>query len=135
MELERRYPGARCRVRGDVLQWRGLIQPKELSVEYLVAVRYRAGERPAVKVANPKLQLRDGQRPPHLYPGNELCLYLPHAREWDPMMTIADTIIPWASEWLLNYEIWLGTGDWTGGGEHPQERTRPAARKRAGRVL
>ena len=34
-------------------------------------------------------------------------------------MNIAETIIPWASEWLLHYEIWLATGEWQGGGIHP----------------
>ncbi|MDT0651422.1 hypothetical protein [Autumnicola edwardsiae] len=27
-------------------------------------------------------------------------------------MFIADTIIPWSSEWLYHYEIWAGTGKW-----------------------
>jgi hypothetical protein len=34
-------------------------------------------------------------------------------------MLIVDTTIPWTSEWLINYEIWLPTGDWHGGGEWP----------------
>lgn len=33
---------------------------------------------------------------------------------------IADTLVPWASEWLLFYELWLATdGQWLGEGEHP----------------
>jgi hypothetical protein len=32
---------------------------------------------------------------------------------------IADTLVPWASEWLFDYELWLATGEWYGGGiEH-----------------
>ena len=38
-------------------------------------------------------------------------------------MFIADTIVPWACEWLLHYEIWLATGEWHGGGEHPSAGT------------
>lgn len=34
-------------------------------------------------------------------------------------MLIADTIVPWASEWLLHYEYWLSTGTWHGGGHEP----------------
>ena len=39
-------------------------------------------------------------------------------------MPIADTIIPWTSEWLFFYELWLATGgEWLGEGEHPPPRT------------
>jgi len=34
-------------------------------------------------------------------------------------MLIADTIIPWASEWLFHYEIWKVTKTWHGGGHDP----------------
>ncbi len=40
-------------------------------------------------------------------------------------MTLADTILPWASLWLFYYEVWLATGEWVGGGEHPGEREDP----------
>ncbi|MDY0295864.1 MAG: hypothetical protein RB296_00975 [Acidobacteriota bacterium] len=33
-------------------------------------------------------------------------------------MIIAKTIVPWASEWLIFYELWLATGEWLGGGIH-----------------
>ena len=50
----------------------------------------------------------------------QLCLYYGPAREWIPDKMIADTIVPWASEWLLHYEFWLVTGIWHGGGIHPR---------------
>jgi hypothetical protein len=35
-------------------------------------------------------------------------------------MSIADTIVPWVSMWLMHYEIWLATGVWCGSKEeHP----------------
>jgi hypothetical protein len=37
-------------------------------------------------------------------------------------MFLADTILPWAVEWLAYYEIWLATGVWYGGGEWPPRR-------------
>ena len=37
-------------------------------------------------------------------------------------MLMVDTTVPWTSEWLLNYEIWLATGTWYGGGEWPPRR-------------
>jgi hypothetical protein len=50
---------------------------------------------------------------------NTLCLFLGN-REWHVSIPIADTLVPWASEWLLFYELWLATGGpWLGEGEHP----------------
>jgi len=37
-------------------------------------------------------------------------------------MLIADTTVPWTAEWLANYEVWLATGEWHGGGEWPPRR-------------
>jgi hypothetical protein len=74
---------------------------------------------------------------PHVYPLNTLCLFLGN-REWHESIPIADTLVPWASEWLLYYELWLATGEWLGGGEHPPPgRHQPAcsARQRTPRRL
>jgi hypothetical protein len=59
-----------------------------------------------VYVARPRLQLLEGQALPHVYPLNTLCLFLGN-REWHESIPIADTLVPWASEWLLFYELWL----------------------------
>jgi hypothetical protein len=83
---------------------------------------YKLGQRPNVYVVDPRLTRRNGEQAPHLYGKSELCLYRPGRGEWSPSMLLSDTIVPWASEWLLHYEIWLATGEWTGGGEHPTVR-------------
>ena len=31
-------------------------------------------------------------------------------------MALSRTIVPWAAEWLLNYELWRFVGEWLGGG-------------------
>ena len=40
-------------------------------------------------------------------------------KEFSGEKFLSETIIPWAIEWLYYYEIWLVTGTWNGGGEHP----------------
>jgi hypothetical protein len=107
------------------------LQPTSLSDVYRIRVEYSLETNPKVFVEEPALQDRDGQRPPHVYRDKSLCLYLPGAREWDDSMYVCDTILPWASEWLLHYEIWLATGEWHGGGVHPGdglkiEKNKPA---------
>lgn len=66
------------------------------------------------------LEGRPGESIPHLFSDGSLCLHLDG--EWSPTMLVVDTTVPWSSEWLLNYEIWKGTGTWYGGGEWPPRR-------------
>ena len=101
------------------LVWLGELTPAEYTATYEVLIDHQIGKAPLVYVAPPRLQLLDGQALPHVYPLNTLCLFLGN-REWHQSISIADTLVPWASEWLLFYELWLTTGDWLGGGEHPQ---------------
>ena len=118
-KLKKRYPESSCKTKyGNVLVWKGKLKPTPLSQEYTLRLRYRLKERPEVHVIEPKLFIPEGKRLPHVFEGNELCLYF--KSDWQPDMDIAETIIPWASEWLLHYEIWLVTGEWQGGGIHPK---------------
>ncbi len=48
----------------------------------------------------------------------EICLF--RYKEFTNSMLLSNTVIPWAIEWLFYYEIWLTTGEWQGGGEHPE---------------
>jgi hypothetical protein len=82
-----------------------------------VAISYCLGGSPTVTVLDPELIRLPESDLPHVYEDDVLCLHL--AGEWTADMLIATTTVPWASEWLLHYEIWLSTdGTWCGGGEH-----------------
>lgn len=52
-----------------------------MSVEYTVGIRYAHRRRPKVKVLNPMLESRPDESLPHVYPGDELCLY--YGNEFD----------------------------------------------------
>ena len=91
----------------------------------------------SVQVVDPVIGLDPrgtSERPPHIYfnkpnPQNpRLCLYDPKERFWSPEEYIADTIIPWAIDWLFFFEGWLDTGKWAGGGRHPERRSNPCPR-------
>jgi hypothetical protein len=109
-------PDATVRLRGGRrLTMAANLQPTPMSRRYSVKIAYRLGTSPDVHVVAPHLQLhRDAEELPHTYPGEKLCLHLPG--EWSPDMYIAHTTVPWTSEWLFYYEIWLVTGRWEGGG-------------------
>lgn len=110
------------------LRWTGDLQPTPLSATYSVRIDYTP-HRPAPKVIvlRPTLRAEDVQDLPHVYAEDRLCLCYPW--QWDDARLIARTIVPWASEWLLHFEIWKFTGRWHGGGHEPAvaERTRAAS--------
>lgn len=104
---------------------RGVVRPSELSQEYIIELTYHVGKDPKVRIVDPALRgRRDGRPIPHLYGDGTLCLYRPRYNEWTPVDLIAQTILPWISEWLYFYELWLVTGEWLGGGEHPGRKGR-----------
>lgn len=120
--LKQRFPDSCSHIRSSQLIWKGLLTPTVLSKIYTVQVCYKLSKSPEVSVIDPNLETRNGENPPHLYSGDRLCLYLPQTNEWDKNMLLADTIIPWTSEWLFHYEVWLATGEWCGGGIHPERK-------------
>jgi hypothetical protein len=104
--------------------WEGRLRGFQKS--YLVSVQWRFREAvvmPHVFILDPKLRPRSGGRYediPHLIfnrrnpTESALCLYDPDSREWNSTMLIADTTVPWASEWLHYYECWHLDGIWRG---------------------
>lgn len=127
--LRRHFPEAELRLRRTRLSWTADVQPTPCSRIYRVRVSYELGKRPRAHVLTP-LAKRKGARCEHMYADDEPCLYRPHAREWTPDMLIATTVVPWLSEWLAHYEVWLAVGEWQGGGEHPDVGTSLAERLR-----
>jgi len=116
--LLRRYPNSRVVRRRERLLWSGTLTPAEYTATYELLIDHQIGKPPLVYVVRPRLRLVDGQGLPHVYLLNTLCLFLGN-REWHQSIPIADTLVPWASEWLLFYELWLATGGkWLGEGEH-----------------
>lgn len=118
--LHRRFPHERPpTVKAGLMTWTVTLQPTPMSVHYQVVISYRHRQRPRVKVVAPALESRQDESLPHVYPGDELCLY--YMDEFTGTEDfIADTIVPWTSEWLYFYECWITTGVWLGA-EAPHE--------------
>lgn len=119
--LTQRYPTASVTGSRTDLVWVGSLTPTGFSRTYEVVVANQTdGSTPLVYVAKPRLELVRGLRLPHVYALNTLCFYY-GSREWNSSMLIANTLVPWTSEWLAHYEGWLATGgDWLGGGVHDE---------------
>ena len=107
----------KCIIKNSMLTCILNICPSTESDSYKIKVSYTAKKNPIAILLSPKLQLHDGNRPPHLY-GNDksghpiLCIYYPRFNEWNSTMFLADSFVPWISTWLNAYEYWLITGKW-----------------------
>jgi|SRR5690554_632385 len=122
--LKSYFPGSRILRKNETnLLWEYELTPTPLSRTYKVKLTYSKGVGVKFYVLEPNpLPKAPGETfLPHVYSTAEqrLCLYYPKDNEWTPNMLFAKTIIPWACEWLLHYELWVMTGKWHGGGiEH-----------------
>jgi hypothetical protein len=100
--------------------WQGFLQPSPLSESYLITLRFRPDSNPETRVVSPELRVREGFKDlPHINPDGSLCLNV--LGDWQPWMYVADYVVPWVSTWLYFYEVWHATGNWLGGGTHPDK--------------
>ncbi len=122
--LKSAYHDSKCDYNKKHLMWNGKIKPTPLSKEYTVVITYELWKSPKVWVIGDELERLDDSDFPHKYDVDSenkmarICLY--RYQEFTPYKLLADTIVPWTIEWLYYYELWLATGEWLGGGEHPR---------------
>ena len=132
--VRRRWPTFKMLGRDrSVVLWQGTLRPLCKTYTVLVGLRRPGAEAeacvPSVMVVDPILRHRPDapeEAIPHIYANPAprrrslpfLCLYHPPSGDWHGGKAIADTIIPWTIHWLVCYEGWLATGEWTGGGIH-----------------
>jgi hypothetical protein len=112
LALRAYFPDVRPRLFAGRLLWTGPIAPTPTSETYRVRLEAVAHREARLFVLEPLLVPDNRQRLPHVYPDGSLCLNLRH--QWRPHMLFTDTVLPWASQWLLFYELWRVTGVWHG---------------------
>ena len=108
-EIRENFPFLNSRIIGLELTCRGSIKPTDQSLPYRIEIRYSAWRSPDVRVITPKI---DFGAAPHMYKDGTLCLFDSREQPWQRNWHLHETIIPWTSEWLMFYEIWLLTGKW-----------------------
>lgn len=121
MHLTATYPNSWAKPVRHGFDWFMKMRPKADSPEYIIKIELRENCVPQVRVVDPNpLPLAEGKTEyEHMYkPQSKQVLCLFYKDEWLPHMRVSDTMVPWAAEWLLNYEYWLITGKWEGGGRH-----------------
>jgi hypothetical protein len=139
-EIRRLFPDFRLTAHADwIAVWEGPLKPASKAYRVRI-VHFRrtffdgwtlANDYVTVHVVDPLVgaeMLTSETLLPHIY-WNErnpawpaLCLWDPAEMFWTPEMSIATTIIPWTSEWLLFFEYWQISGEFLGPGRHPPRR-------------
>lgn len=130
-QMHRKWPAFQVLRRSrSRICWEGELRPinKTYTVAIVLDIAPMDGgpPNPLVMVLKPPLRGRPGhphEALPHVYanPANPLlpllCLFHPPTDRFDPRRdSVADKIVPWTTEWLACYEVWLATGEWPGGG-------------------
>jgi hypothetical protein len=139
-EIRRLFPDFRLTAYADWIGvWEGPLRPASKSYRIRI-VHFRrtifpgwmlANDYVTVHVVDPLVganMLANETLLPHIY-WNErnpawpaLCLWDPAEMFWTPEMSIATTIIPWTSEWLLFFEYWQTSGEFLGPSRHRPRR-------------
>jgi len=116
------FPDAKIlRDRRDNFELEIDLQPSSLCEIYRIKIVYKSNISVKVYVVDKVLKIAHNRKKlPHVYSSEkqQLCLYSPSKKEWKSTQYIVNTIVPWASEWLYYYELWLIDGMWYGGGHN-----------------
>ena len=123
IDLCKRFPGGEAHITRGLLFWKAKVKPTPLSREYNIEMYYQIKKLPKIYIVGDGLSKLDDPNFPHHYCIDqdnkrvEICLF---RYDFSSDMLLSKTVVPWAIEWLYYYEIWLYTGVWNGGGEHPK---------------
>lgn len=110
--IEKHFPCFRCELRHhNLLICYGSIIPSDGCDAYKLKIEYRERGIPKIYITDPFIEPNPKY---HIYRQGHLCLYDYRESPWMAKMCLYDTIIPWAAEWLVFYEIWKLTGEWLG---------------------
>lgn len=108
--IDHHYDWLDCKIKNDLGMFcTGTLRPSSLCDEYKIEIYYQTGTPPKVYIISPKIEYNDEI---HLYYDRSLCLYYPKDMPWGKHIMLADTIIPWISEWIIFYELWKESGKW-----------------------
>lgn len=124
LDLCKMFPDSNFGITRGRLWWKAKVQPTPLSRKYNIELRYCPKKFPDIYVVGDELQNLDSDGFPHHYSididKKRVCLCLFRYYDFSSDKLLNRTVVPWAIEWLYFYEIWLSTGEWHGGGEHPK---------------
>lgn len=118
--IEQHYDFLKCRIENNVLKCTGWLQPAGCKDAYKILVEYVVGKEPKTTILYPDIQPSTSI---HMYRDHSLCLHYPPDMKWTEQTKIYAYTIPWISEWLIHYELYLTNGNKWVGKESPAHLT------------
>jgi len=110
--IEKAYDFFDCRIIRNVLTCTGSIQPDNCNSIYKVKIECVAGLEPKTTILSPYIE---PSVKIHMYKDHSLCLHYPPDMKWGVQTMIYMYTIPWISEWIIFYELYLvNGGKWLG---------------------
>jgi hypothetical protein len=121
IRMASKHPHLKLRLKRQKATWQGDWCPSELSDTYQIRITYTHRRRPVISILSPTLKVAKGKdKLPHTYSDGQFDICVHEPEEWNSRLFVADTIMPWVSQWLRFYEYWEQTGSWEGKGTNPE---------------
>ncbi len=114
--MEKHYSFLTYEIEKNVLRCTGWLQPEGCKTKYKIKIEYVSGHEPKTTILSPKIE--PGQSI-HMYNDHSLCLHYPPDMYWNSQIQIHAFTIPWISEWIVFYELYLVNGNIWEGRESP----------------
>ncbi len=118
--IEINFPFLSCNIKNKVLCCTGWIQPDGCKEKYKIKIEYVAGYEPKSTILFPKIE---PGKEIHMYKDYSLCLHYSEDMIWNERIRIHEYTVPWISEWIIYYEIYLMNGGKWEGRESPTHMT------------
>lgn len=124
INLRKVFPTSVGKINSGRIQWcYDAFQTSPVSHMYRIEIEGRLGIKPAVWLSGGAINKSNIRKIPHKYDIDlddlrvKICL---DRFDWKPYQLYVSSYIPWAMEWIIFFEIWCVTGEWSGGGIHPR---------------
>lgn len=114
--IENNYDFLKCRIIDKILVCRGVLELNGCSDSYRIKIEYVAGYEPKTTIVSPIIEPK---KEIHMYNDHSICLYYPPDMRWNEKIPIYKYTIPWISEWIIFYELYLINGNIWEGKESP----------------
>lgn len=115
-QMEKYYSYLNYEIKNNVLICKGWIQPEGCKVSYKIKIEYVSGHEPKSTILSPKIE---PCKEIHMYNDYSLCLHYPPDMHWNAQVPIHAFTLPWISEWVVFYELYLINGNIWEGRESP----------------
>jgi hypothetical protein len=115
--LEEHCPFLTCSIFRNVLTCTGEISHPDWKRSYRIKIECVAGKEPKSTILSPDI---DPCREIHMYPDHSLCLHYPQDMPWNEKTKLFKYTVPWITEWILYYELYLVNGGKWEGPESPE---------------